>query len=103
MKYLTLQKTPGTEGRVNLSWYFCTGYCTSNTDLNGLYDPTIDWSRDETWNGYKEGDEKFTKYRIGQKLEGVNTISYYDINGVAHKDTCCVKLRSPWCSWLVIR
>lgn len=86
MKYLTLQQTPNTNGRVNLSWYFCTGYCTSNTDLTGLYDPTIDWSRDETWNGYKEGDEKFTKYKIGQKLGGVSTISYYDINGVAHKD-----------------
>ncbi len=86
MKYLTIQQTPNTSGRVNLSWYFCTGYCTSNTDLTGLYDPTIDWSREETWNGYKEGDEKFTKYKIGQKLDGISTISYYDINGVAHKD-----------------
>ncbi|MCH5212688.1 MAG: S-layer homology domain-containing protein, partial [Oscillospiraceae bacterium] len=86
MKFVTLQQTPGTEGRVNLSWYFCTGYCTSNTDLTGLYDPTIDWSKDETWNGYKDGDEKFTRYEIGQSLEGVSTISYYDTNGVAHKN-----------------
>lgn len=88
MKFVTLQQTPNTAdgGRVNLSWYFCTGYCTSNTDLTGAYDPTIDWSRDETWNGYKEGDEKFTKYKIGQKLEGITKISYYDINGNVHKD-----------------
>ncbi len=86
-KYITLQQTPKTDGKVNLSWYFCTGYCTSNTDLTGLYDPTIDWSKPETWNGYNDGDEKFTKYEIGQKLDGISTISYYDINGVAHKDT----------------
>ena len=86
MKFVTLQQAPNTAGRVNLSWYFCTGYCTSNTDLTGLYDPTIDWSKNETWNGYKTGDEKFTRYEIGQSLEGVSSISYYDINGVAHKN-----------------
>ncbi|MDO5398543.1 MAG: pectinesterase family protein [bacterium] len=89
-KFITLQQTPGTEGKVNLNWYYCTGYCTSNTDLNGLYDPTIDWSKDETWNGYNDGDEKFTKYEIGQRLNGngynTTTISYYDTNGVKHKD-----------------
>ncbi|MBR0090036.1 MAG: hypothetical protein IJP94_09375, partial [Clostridia bacterium] len=86
MKYVTLQQTPETNGKVNLSWYFCTNYYTSNTDLNGQYDPKIDWSLDETWNGYNEGDEKFTKYTIGQDLSGVSTISYYDTDGVKHKD-----------------
>ncbi len=86
-KFITLQQTPGTEGKVNLSWYFCTGYCTSNTDLTGLYDPKIDWSKPETWNGYNANDEKFTPYKIGQKLDGITTISYYDTDGVAHKDT----------------
>ena len=86
MKYLTLQQMPETSGKVNLNWYFCTGYYTSNTDLNGLYDPKIDWSLDETWNGYHEGDEKFTKYTIGQDLSGVSAISYYDTDGVAHKN-----------------
>ena len=85
-KFITLQQTPGTEGKVNLSWYFCTGYCTSNTDLTGLYNPKIDWSKPETWNGYNDGDEKFTEYKIGQKLDGITTISYYDTDGVKHKD-----------------
>ncbi|MBQ2663042.1 MAG: hypothetical protein IJG16_02730, partial [Clostridia bacterium] len=86
MKYVTLQQTPETNGKVNLSWYFCTNYYTSNTDLNGQYDPKIDWSLDETWNGYNEGDEEFTKYTIGQDLSGVSKISYYDTDGVKHKD-----------------
>lgn len=90
LKYITLQQTPETEGKVNLSWYYCTGYCASNTNLSGLYDPDIDWSLDETWNGYNEGDEKFTKYEIGQVLNKDNiktsTISYYDKKGVKHKD-----------------
>lgn len=90
LKYITLQQTPETEGKVNLSWYYCTGYCASNTNLSGLYDPDIDWSLDETWNGYNEGDEKFTKYEIGQVLNKgdvkTSTISYYDKKGVKHKD-----------------
>ncbi|MBQ2671118.1 MAG: hypothetical protein IJG06_10285, partial [Clostridia bacterium] len=86
MKYVTLQQTPETNGKVNLSWYFCTNYYTSNTDLNGQYDPKIDWSLDDTWNGYNEGDEKFTQYTRGQDLKGVSTISYYDTDGVKHKD-----------------
>lgn len=90
VKFITLQQTPGTEGKVNLNWYYCTGYCTSNTDLNGLYNPKIDWSKDETWNGYHAGDEKFTKYEIGQRINGKGTgtatISYYDLDGVKHKD-----------------
>ncbi len=86
LKYVTIQQTPGTTGQVTLHWYFCTGYCTKNTDLTGLYDPTIDWSKDETWNGYKDTDEKFPKYTIGQNIDGVKTISYYDINGNVHKN-----------------
>lgn len=86
VKYITLQQTPGTNGKVNLSWYYCTGYCAGTADLNGNYDPKINWSKEETWNGYKDGDEKFTKYEIGQVLNGVSTISYYDLDGVAHKD-----------------
>lgn len=60
--------------------------------MDGIYDPTVDWSRDETWNGYKAGDEKFTRYSVGQRLDGdkgskkVESISYYDINGEVHKN-----------------
>lgn len=86
VKYITLQQTPGTNGKVNLSWYYCTGYCAGTADLNGNYDPKINWSKEETWNGYKDTDEKFTKYEVGQVLNGVSTISYYDLDGVAHKD-----------------
>ncbi len=88
MKFVTLQQDPSTKGsgKVTLHWYFCTGYCTSNTDLTGLYDPTIDWSKEETWNGYAPGDTKFTKYEIGQSLEGVSSISYYDVNHVKHEN-----------------
>ncbi len=85
-KFITLQQTPDTQGQVNLNWYFCTGYCTSNTDLTGLYNPKIDWSKEETWKGYNDGDEEFPKYEIGQKLDGVSTISYYDTDGNKHKD-----------------
>lgn len=87
VKYITLQQTPGTSGQVDLHWYYCTGYSAANVDLNGDYNPDIDWSLDETWNGYNSGDEKFTRYEIGQLLSGVSTISYYDKNGVAHKNT----------------
>ena len=101
MKYITLRQTPGTTGIVNLHWYYCTGYAYSNCDLDGKYNPDIDWADDRTWNGYKDGDEKFTKYEIGQVLKGkvtdetgkvieenrnIEKISYYDKNGVAHKD-----------------
>lgn len=86
VKYITLQQTPGTNGKVNLSWYYCTGYCAGTADLSGNYDPKINWSKEETWNGYKDTDEKFTKYEVGQVLDGVSTISYYDLDGVAHKD-----------------
>ena len=85
VNYVTLQQTPETTGKVTLHWYYCTGYCASNCDLAGNYNPDIDWSLDETWNGYKAGDEKFTKYEIGEVITG-KTISYYDKNGVAHKN-----------------
>ncbi len=101
MKYITLRKTPGTIGTVNLYWYYCTGYAYSNCDLDGKYNPNIDWADDRTWNGYNEDDEKFIKYEIGQVLKGkvtdetgkvieenrnIEKISYYDKNGVAHRD-----------------
>ncbi len=85
-KFITLQKTPGAEGVVDLHWYYCTNYSASNVNLKGEYDPTIDWSKDETWNGYNEGDEKFTRYNVGQSMTGVSTISYYDLNGEVHKN-----------------
>ncbi len=84
--YVTFQKTPEAEGEVTVSWYYCTGYCAGDADLNGNYDPLLNWSLEETWTGYNEGDEQFTKYELGQKLDGVSTISYYDTEGVAHKD-----------------
>lgn len=88
ISFVTLQQTPGTaeEGRVNLSWYYCVGYCASNADLNGQYDPKLDWSLDETWEGYDEDDEKFTRYEIGQSLAGVSEISYYDTDGTLHEN-----------------
>lgn len=101
INYLTLQQTPDTAdgGRVNLHWYYCTGYCAGDCGLDGRYDPKVNWSDPRTWNGYKEGDEKFTKYELGQVLLGskidkcpsdinrnITKISYYDTDGVAHKD-----------------
>lgn len=88
MSFITLQQTPGTEdeGRVDLHWYYCTGYCAGNTGLDGRYDPKLNWSDPRTWSGYDEDDEQFTEYRLGQKLDGVSTISYYDTDGVAHED-----------------
>lgn len=88
MHYITLQQTPGTEdeGRVNVSWYYCVGYCASNADLNGEYDPKLDWSLDETWKGYNDGDEEFPRYEIGQNMDGVSAISYYDTDGVLHEN-----------------
>lgn len=86
LKYITLQQTPGTEGRVNLHWYYCTGYCAGDCGLDGNYDPKVNWSDPRTWNGYKEGDEKFTSYRLGQQMTKGSTISYYDTDGTAHKD-----------------
>lgn len=86
VSFITLQQTPDTSGKVDLYWYYCTGYCAGNTGLDGRYDPKINWSKPETWTGYNDGDEQFTAYRLGQQLTGVSTISYYDTDGVAHKD-----------------
>ena len=88
LSYITLQQTPGTEddGRVDLYWYYCTGYCAGNAGLDGRYDPKINWSDPRTWTGYDADDEHFTEYRLGQQLTGVETISYYDTDGVAHED-----------------
>ena len=80
MKYITLQQMPGTCGKVDLHWYFCTSYCTSNADLDGYYDSSIDWSLNETWNGYNAGDEMFERYEIGSVIPAGTTVSYYDLN-----------------------
>ncbi len=98
LSFVTLQQTPGTDGdgRVNLYWYYCTGYCAGNTGLDGNYDPKVNWSHPGTWYGYGDvnedgevisnNEEDFTVYRLGQVLTGVDTISYYDADGVAHRD-----------------
>lgn len=98
LSFVTLQQTPGTDGdgRVNLYWYYCTGYCAGNTGLDGNYDPKVNWSNPGTWYGYgdvnEEGEvisnneEDFTVYRLGQVISDVDTISYYDADGVAHRD-----------------
>ncbi len=105
-KFITLQQTPGTSGKVDLHWYYCTGYCAGDCDLNGMYDPKINWSDKRTWTGYNPGDEQFPEYKLGQVLKGagldytnvtaegkekfskvdVKTISYYDTDGVAHRN-----------------
>ena len=108
MKYITLRQTPNTDGEVLLTWYYCTGYCYSNCDLNGNYDPSIDWSNPGTWYGYNDVDENgnvitnneedFTPYKLGQTLRkltfedgtvigsDISAISYYDKNGAAHRN-----------------
>ncbi len=86
MKYVTIQKDPAAEGTVTLHWYFCTGYCTSNTDLTGLYDPNIDWSDERTWTGYKGENDTLTKYKIGDDISNVSTISYYTKDGQKHEN-----------------
>ncbi len=107
LSYVTIQKTPGKEGDVKWSWYYCTGYCFSNVGLDGRYDSDIDWTNDGTWYGYsdvaagkdssgsyiKNDEEDFTVYKLGQELTGVTRISYYDKKGVAHKD---VSVNSAW-------
>ena len=86
LKYITIAQDESTTGTVNLYWHYCTGYCAGDCDLDGYYNPKVNWSDDRTWNGYKDGDEKFTKYELGQQLTKGETMSYYDTDGVAHKD-----------------
>lgn len=100
-KFITLQQTPDTlgGGRVNLHWYYCTGYCAGTADLNGNYDPTLNWSDPRTWKGYNDVNEKgevianneedFTEYRVGQVLSSGTKISYYTSDGKVHKDVSC--------------
>ncbi|MGM9936270.1 MAG: pectinesterase family protein, partial [Candidatus Ornithomonoglobus sp.] len=86
MKYVTLQQTPGTDGQVDLHWYYCTGYAASNVDLTGSYNPNIDWTADATWTGPNASDN-LTKYTLGQKITAGTTITYYDKTGEKHSDT----------------
>ena len=85
-KFITLQQKPGTEGKVNLHWYYCTGYAAANVDLTGAYNPDIDWYADSTWKG-PNGTDNLTRYEIGQKIAAGTTISYYDKKGEKHSDT----------------
>ncbi|MGN0183344.1 MAG: pectinesterase family protein [Candidatus Ornithomonoglobus sp.] len=86
MKYITLQQTPGTEGKVNLHWYYCTGYAASNVDLTGAYNPNIDWTADATWTG-PQGTDNLTKYTLGQAIAAGTTIEYYDKSGTKQSVT----------------
>ena len=108
-KFITLQQTPGTEGKVDLHWYYCTGYCAGDCDLDGKYNPKVNWNDERTWKGYKDSDPDFPEYKVGQLLNAekaglanngnvsatfkqshgnvkVETISYYDTDGVAHEN-----------------
>lgn len=86
INYITLRQAPNTTGTVNLYWHYCTGYCAGDCGLDGRYDPKVNWSDPRTWSGYNAGDEQFTEYRLGQQLTKGSKISYYDTDGVAHKD-----------------
>lgn len=80
-KYITLQQTPGTEGRVNLHWYYCTGYCASNADLNGNYNENIDWYT------YPPKDSLNKTYQIGELIPKGTTLTYTDKKGETHTET----------------
>ncbi len=108
-KFITLRQTPETEGKVDLHWYYCTGYCAGDCDLDGKYNPKVNWNDERTWKGYKDSDPDFPEYKVGQLLNAekaglannanvsaafkqshgsvkVETISYYDTDGFAHEN-----------------
>ena len=70
-KFITLQQDPSTKnsGKVNLHWYYCTGYCAGDCDLNGNYDPKVNWNDPRTWTGYGKAQNEKTR------LEAYNYIT----------------------------
>jgi hypothetical protein len=74
--YLTLRSASGDPTKVVLTWYYGIGYVYNNIGPDGFYDPNVDWSADSTW-------ERLTRYNIG---DSVNSITYYDKNGVLHRN-----------------
>ncbi len=81
VKYITLQQTPGTEGVVDLHWYYCTGYAAGNCDLSGSYNPDIDWYK------YPPADSTGKTYAIGETIPAGTTLTYTDLNGESHTQT----------------
>lgn len=93
MKYLTLRQTPDTDGQVDLHWYYCTGYCAGDCDLDGNYNPLLNWNDSRTWTGYNDAEngtnveEDFTVYKLGQCLNKGDVVNYYTSDGQAHSVT----------------
>lgn len=81
IKYVTLQQTPGTEGTVDLHWYYCTGYAAANCDLSGKYNADMDWYK----NPPKDANGK--TYRIGELVPGGTELTYTTVSGEEKKET----------------
>ncbi len=81
MKYITLEQTPGTTGKVNLSFYYCTGYCAADADLSGSYNENIDWYANPPV------DSSGKSYEIGEVIPAGTTLTYNDKSGASHTET----------------
>ena len=81
IKYITLQKTPGTEGDVDLHWYYCTGYAAANCDLSGSYNENIDWYA----NPPKDASNK--TYAIGESIQAGTVLTYTTKSGETKTET----------------
>ena len=81
MHYVTLQQTPGTSGRVDLHWYYCTGYCAANCGLDGNYDPNLDWYA----NPPKGADG--TVYKLGEAIPRNTVLTYTKKDGTTETKT----------------
>ncbi|MGN0162463.1 MAG: hypothetical protein ACI4EA_02625, partial [Candidatus Ornithomonoglobus sp.] len=81
VKYLTFEQAPETEGQVVLHWYYCTGYCAGDCDLDGNYNENIDWYA----NPPKDSDGN--TYAIGDVINAGTTLTYKDKTGTEYTKT----------------
>ncbi len=80
-KFITLRQTPDTSGKVDLHWYYCTGYSAANCDLSGSYNPNIDWYANPP------KDEAGKTYNVGDVVPRGTKLTYRDVAGTEHTDT----------------
>lgn len=78
--YVTLQKTPGTEGEAKLTWYYGTSQLYDSADSNGKYDPSaVDGSVGKAvygWGGTLIVDKKANDF-IARDLTLENSFNQY--------------------------
>lgn len=81
IKYVTLRQAHGTEGRVDLHWYYCTGYAAANCDLSGKYNPDIDWYANPP------RDSNGKTYAIGESIPAGTSLTYTTVSGETKTET----------------